>query len=41
MLPLLRLDRASLDAWAAFDARIGLVKRAPDVARSFDFTLVR
>jgi NitT/TauT family transport system substrate-binding protein/putative hydroxymethylpyrimidine transport system substrate-binding protein len=37
--PLLALDRAYLERWAAFDARIGLVKRRPDVGRAFDFTL--
>jgi putative hydroxymethylpyrimidine transport system substrate-binding protein len=37
--PGLRLDRAVLDRWAAFDAGIGLVKRRPDVSRAFDFTL--
>jgi NitT/TauT family transport system substrate-binding protein/putative hydroxymethylpyrimidine transport system substrate-binding protein len=35
----LRLDRETLDAWADFDARIGLVKQRPDVASTFDFTL--
>jgi putative hydroxymethylpyrimidine transport system substrate-binding protein len=35
----LRLDRAVLEQWAAFDARIGLVEKRPDVARAFDFTL--
>jgi NitT/TauT family transport system substrate-binding protein/putative hydroxymethylpyrimidine transport system substrate-binding protein len=39
--PPLALDRASLERWAAFDARIGVVKRPPDVSRSFDFTLAR
>lgn len=34
--PGLRLERPVLEAWAAFDARIGLVKRAPDVDRAFD-----
>jgi putative hydroxymethylpyrimidine transport system substrate-binding protein len=37
--PLLVLDRASLERWADFDARIGLVKQRPDVGRSFDFDL--
>ena len=37
--PGLKLDRAVLDRWAAFDAGIGLVKKRPDVARAFDFTL--
>ena len=30
------LDRAVLDRWAAFDARIGIVDRRPDVATAFD-----
>jgi putative hydroxymethylpyrimidine transport system substrate-binding protein len=34
----LRLDRAVLEQWADFDARIGLVKEPPDVDRAFDFT---
>src|SRR4051794_27573872 len=29
----LRLDRAVLERWASFDARIGIVARRPDVAR--------
>jgi putative hydroxymethylpyrimidine transport system substrate-binding protein len=33
----LRVKRSVLDQWAAFDARIGLVKRKPDVAATFDF----
>jgi NitT/TauT family transport system substrate-binding protein/putative hydroxymethylpyrimidine transport system substrate-binding protein len=37
--PGLKLDRGVLERWADFDARIGLVKRRPDVARAFDFTL--
>jgi NitT/TauT family transport system substrate-binding protein/putative hydroxymethylpyrimidine transport system substrate-binding protein len=35
----LKAPRDVLDAWAAFDARIGLVKTRPDVARTFDFAL--
>jgi NitT/TauT family transport system substrate-binding protein/putative hydroxymethylpyrimidine transport system substrate-binding protein len=35
----LRLNRAVLEQWADFDARIGLVKERPDVDRAFDFTL--
>jgi NitT/TauT family transport system substrate-binding protein/putative hydroxymethylpyrimidine transport system substrate-binding protein len=38
--PGLRLDRAVLERWAAFDARIGIVKRRPDVAKAFDFSLL-
>jgi putative hydroxymethylpyrimidine transport system substrate-binding protein len=37
--PGLKLDRGVLNQWAAFDARVGLVKQRPDVARAFDFTL--
>jgi putative hydroxymethylpyrimidine transport system substrate-binding protein len=37
----LRLDRATLERWADFDARIGLVKERPDVSRAFDFSLRR
>jgi NitT/TauT family transport system substrate-binding protein/putative hydroxymethylpyrimidine transport system substrate-binding protein len=36
----LRLDRPVLERWADFDARIGIVKRRPDVARAFDFSLL-
>ena len=39
--PHLALDRSVLERWAAFDARIGIVRRRPDVARAFDFTLAR
>jgi NitT/TauT family transport system substrate-binding protein/putative hydroxymethylpyrimidine transport system substrate-binding protein len=37
--PALHLDPAVLAQWAAFDVRIGIVKRRPDVARAFDTTL--
>jgi NitT/TauT family transport system substrate-binding protein/putative hydroxymethylpyrimidine transport system substrate-binding protein len=37
--PGLKLDRAVLERWADFDARIGIVKTRPDVDRAFDFTL--
>jgi NitT/TauT family transport system substrate-binding protein/putative hydroxymethylpyrimidine transport system substrate-binding protein len=37
----LRLDRGVLERWADFDARIGIVKRRPDVDRAFDFGLLR
>jgi NitT/TauT family transport system substrate-binding protein/putative hydroxymethylpyrimidine transport system substrate-binding protein len=40
-LPPLRLDRAVLEAWADFDARVGIVRERPDVARAFDFSLVK
>lgn len=33
----LALDRDVLEAWADFDARVGIVKRRPDVQRAFDF----
>ena len=33
----LRLDRQVLEAWADFDARIGIVDERPDVDRAFDF----
>jgi NitT/TauT family transport system substrate-binding protein/putative hydroxymethylpyrimidine transport system substrate-binding protein len=39
--PPLRLDRAVLEQWADFDAKVGLVKRRPDVDRAFDFKLVK
>jgi NitT/TauT family transport system substrate-binding protein/putative hydroxymethylpyrimidine transport system substrate-binding protein len=35
----LELDRAVLERWADFDARIGIVKRRPDVDRAFDLDL--
>ena len=37
--PPLRLDRGMIEKWADFDARIGIVKKRPDVDRAFDFTL--
>ncbi len=39
--PPLRLDRAVIEKWADFDARIGIVEKRPDVGRMFDFTVVR
>jgi putative hydroxymethylpyrimidine transport system substrate-binding protein len=39
--PGLRLHRAVLRRWARFDARIGIVDRPIDVARAFDFSLLR
>jgi NitT/TauT family transport system substrate-binding protein/putative hydroxymethylpyrimidine transport system substrate-binding protein len=39
--PGLRLDRRVLERWADFDARIGIVGRRPDVARAFDFHVLR
>jgi putative hydroxymethylpyrimidine transport system substrate-binding protein len=37
--PGLKLDRGVLEEWADFDARIGLVKKRPNVGQAFDFTL--
>jgi hypothetical protein len=34
------LDEARLQAWARWDARVGILKAPPDVARAFDTTLV-
>jgi NitT/TauT family transport system substrate-binding protein/putative hydroxymethylpyrimidine transport system substrate-binding protein len=39
--PPLRLDRAVLEKWADFDARIGIVRERPDVDRTFDFSVAR
>ncbi|MEA2426244.1 MAG: putative hydroxymethylpyrimidine transport system substrate-binding protein [Thermoleophilaceae bacterium] len=39
--PPLRLDRAVLAKWAAWDARFGILPRRPNVARLFDFGLAR
>jgi NitT/TauT family transport system substrate-binding protein/putative hydroxymethylpyrimidine transport system substrate-binding protein len=39
--PPLRLDRAVLERWAGWDARVGLVDRRPDVGRAFAFGLYR
>jgi putative hydroxymethylpyrimidine transport system substrate-binding protein len=36
----LKLDRAVLERWADFDARIGIVDHRPDVQKGFDFTLL-
>jgi putative hydroxymethylpyrimidine transport system substrate-binding protein len=36
----LRADPQTLQQWAAFDARLGIVKQRPDVAASFDFSLL-
>ena len=35
------LDGEILAAWAAFDARVGIVEEMPDVSAAFDLTLVR
>jgi putative hydroxymethylpyrimidine transport system substrate-binding protein len=37
--PTLKLDRAALEGWAAFDQRFGILARRPDVAKAFDFSL--
>ena len=37
--PAMRLDRTVLERWAAFDERIGIVERKPDVAKLFAFDL--
>jgi putative hydroxymethylpyrimidine transport system substrate-binding protein len=39
--PPLRLDRAVLERWADFDARVGIVRRRPDVDRAFAFDVAR
>lgn len=36
----LTLDRPVLDAWAAFDARLGIVKQRPDVSKAFAFDVL-
>jgi putative hydroxymethylpyrimidine transport system substrate-binding protein len=33
--PPVRLDRAALERWAAFDAQFGILRHAPDVERAF------
>jgi NitT/TauT family transport system substrate-binding protein/putative hydroxymethylpyrimidine transport system substrate-binding protein len=38
--PTLKLDRPVLDRWADFDARLGIVKTRPDVAKTFAFGLL-
>jgi putative hydroxymethylpyrimidine transport system substrate-binding protein len=35
LLPPVRLDRAALAGWARFDARFGILERAPDINRAF------
>jgi putative hydroxymethylpyrimidine transport system substrate-binding protein len=37
--PDLKLDRKTLEAWADFDARFGILKTRPDVGQAFDFSL--
>jgi len=36
----LRLDQGVLEKWAAFDARLGIVEKRPDVDRAFDFSVL-
>jgi hypothetical protein len=31
----MRLDRAALEGWAAFDARFGILREEPDVDAAF------
>jgi NitT/TauT family transport system substrate-binding protein/putative hydroxymethylpyrimidine transport system substrate-binding protein len=38
--PPLRLDRAAIEAWAAWDARFGILKRRPDVDEAFAFDVL-
>jgi putative hydroxymethylpyrimidine transport system substrate-binding protein len=35
--PPMRFDRSALRAWARFDARFGILERAPDVDAAFDY----
>jgi NitT/TauT family transport system substrate-binding protein/putative hydroxymethylpyrimidine transport system substrate-binding protein len=37
--PPIRLDPRTLASWAAFDARLGILKRAPDPSQAFDLKL--
>jgi hypothetical protein len=37
--PALRLDPRALREWADFDVRFGVLKRRPDLDRTFDFGL--
>jgi NitT/TauT family transport system substrate-binding protein/putative hydroxymethylpyrimidine transport system substrate-binding protein len=37
--PPLRLDRPTLERWAAYAARYGIVDQQPDVERAFDFAI--
>jgi putative hydroxymethylpyrimidine transport system substrate-binding protein len=41
IVPPMRLDRAVLERWADFDARFGIVRRRPDVDRTFVFDVAR
>ncbi|MGZ4202990.1 MAG: ABC transporter substrate-binding protein [Thermoleophilaceae bacterium] len=37
--PDLKLNRATMEAWADFDVRFGILKTRPDVSQAFDFGL--
>ena len=37
--PPVALDRGALDGWAQFDARFGILRRAPEVGAAFDLSL--
>jgi len=41
IVPPMRLDRAVLERWAAWDARFGIVRRRPEVDRAFAFDVAR
>jgi NitT/TauT family transport system substrate-binding protein/putative hydroxymethylpyrimidine transport system substrate-binding protein len=36
----LKLDRPILEQWADFDTRLGIVEHRPDVAKTFDFSML-
>ena len=38
--PPMRLDRPALEAWARWDARMGILRRTPDVGKAFVFDLL-
>jgi NitT/TauT family transport system substrate-binding protein/putative hydroxymethylpyrimidine transport system substrate-binding protein len=38
LAPPLRLEKAALMEWARFDVRFGILERAPDLDRAFDFS---
>jgi hypothetical protein len=39
LTPPIRLERGALAGWASFDARFGILRRQPDLGRTFDFSL--
>jgi hypothetical protein len=41
VLPPMRLNRSVLERWADFDARFGIVRRRPDLDRTFAFDVAR